>query len=73
MMHVFLPGDNDRLMHARDQIANKYKAWLFWGSAPCQLPGYRVFELTILEDGLKFEKEEVRMMFGELMEMSKVS
>ncbi len=71
MMHVFLPGDRDRLIEARDQIANKHRAWLFWDLAPCQLPSYRMFELTIQEDGLKFEKEEVREIFGELMEMSK--
>ncbi len=67
MMHVFLPGERQRLLDARDRIATERKAFLFRSLMPCQLPGYWAFELTILEGGLKFEKDEVQEMFVELV------
>jgi len=67
MMHVFLPGDRQRLFDARDRIAGERKAFLFGWLAPCQLPGYWMFELTISDGGLKFEKDEVREMFAVLV------
>jgi hypothetical protein len=69
MMHVFLKGDSERLLAVRDRIARERKIFLFNRLSPCQLPGYAMTEITIVDGGLEFEPAEVKALFEDLLVM----
>lgn len=47
MFHVFLHGDQEALLLARDRIAEQHRLWLFGGLQPTDVPGIVKFELAI--------------------------
>lgn len=70
MMHVFLRGETEPLLDARNQIAREKKIILFYSLGPCQIPGYAMFELTIHENSLSFCRDEIENLFTELFEIA---
>jgi threonine aldolase len=71
MMHVFLKGDPEKLLSARDAIAKARKDFLFFRLSACQIPGYAMFELTVVDGGFAFTPAELQSLFKELLERAK--
>ena len=67
MMHVFLPGDRERLLAAVKRVAREYDVQLFSGLNETILPDLHRFELTLGDASLEFTTDEVRTMFEALM------
>ena len=67
MMHVFIRGEADRLEQAALDIAREQKVWLVNGFMPCQIPAYQKFELTVGDGALEFSREEITVLFKDLL------
>jgi threonine aldolase len=59
MMHVYLPGDMDRLLAASLDIARDERVGLFRGLWPTELPGYVKFELAVGDTTFSLSDEEI--------------
>ena len=70
MMHVFVRGEADRLEQAALEIAQDQKIWLINNFMPSQIPAYQKFELTVGDGALEFSREEISVLFKELLEKS---
>jgi threonine aldolase len=68
MMHVFLPGDSDRLWDAALDIAETRKTWVLPRLRPSQVPGYSMVELTVGDAALDVETDEIAALFRELLQ-----
>jgi threonine aldolase len=68
MMHVFLRADPERLLAARDAIARERGVFLFRRVSPTRIPAVATFELTVVDESLELQHDEVRALFTELME-----
>jgi threonine aldolase len=59
MMHVYLPGEMERLVAASLQIAREERVGLFRGLWPTELPGYAKFELAVGEATFALTDDEI--------------
>jgi threonine aldolase len=59
MMHVYLPGDMDRLVAASVAIAREERVGLFRGLWPTELPGYVKFELAVGDATFALSDDEI--------------
>lgn len=64
MMHIYLPGDAERMTAEARRIARDERVFLFGGLSPSQVPGYSVWEPAIGDAVAKISNDEV----GALME-----
>ena len=67
MMHVFLEGDAERLLAARDRVAADHDVELFRSLGTTEVPGVHRFELTVGDAALEFGVDEIRDLFTQLM------
>jgi len=70
MMHVYLPGDMDRLLAASLDIARDERVGLFRGLWPTELPGYTKFELAVGEATFSLTDEEIAGYFARIVASS---
>jgi threonine aldolase len=68
MMHVFLSGDQQRLIAAQKRVAREHDVDLFSGLTDTILPDVQRFELTLGDAALEFTPAEVRTLFEALLE-----
>ena len=68
MMHVFLEGDQERLMAAHRRMARENDVDLFSDLNETILPDVQRFELTLGDASLEFTSDEVRVFFETLLE-----
>lgn len=71
MMHVFLQGDNERLLEASLQIARETHTLLFSWLAPTVVPRWSRFELTIGDASFDLSDEEIAELFGRLFSLAR--
>jgi threonine aldolase len=71
MMHVFLEGDQERLLAASKRVAREHDVDLFSGLNDTILPDVHRFELTLGDAALKFSTGEVRTLFEALLEYAR--
>ena len=69
MFHVFLAGDCDALLAARDQIAREHELWLFGSLMTTDVPGIHRFELTVGDAALAVDVSKVAVAFDELLRL----
>lgn len=67
MMHVFLEGDQQRLLEAHTRLAKEHDIELFRGLRDTILPDVHRFELTLGDAALEFSAEHVRTLFETLL------
>ncbi|MHB8599449.1 MAG: threonine aldolase family protein [Ktedonobacteraceae bacterium] len=70
MMHVFIESEREALEAATLTIAKETGVWFFSGLAPTALPMYQKFELVVGEATLDLPDEEIRTLFGRLLDMA---
>jgi threonine aldolase len=68
MIHVYLPGDRERLEDAALALAREKQVWLFSGLRPTVLPDQSYTELVASDCTLAFSGEEVAALFREVLE-----
>jgi threonine aldolase len=68
MMHVFLEGDQERLLAAAKRVAREHDVDLFGSLTETILPDIHRFELTLGDASLEFSAEELRTLFETLLE-----
>ncbi len=68
MMHVFLEGDQQRLLTAVKRVAREHDVDLFSSLTETILPNVHRFELTLGDASLDFSADEVRTLFETLLE-----
>jgi threonine aldolase len=67
MMHVYLPGDKDRLLAASLEIAREERVSLFRGLWPTELPSYAKFELAVGEATFALTDDEIAGYFARII------
>jgi threonine aldolase len=67
MIHVYLPGDAERLKAAALDIAREEKVALFTWLAPTDLPGYWMFELSVGDAAEALTDDEIKGYFRRVM------
>jgi threonine aldolase len=67
MMHVFLPGDKERLLAAARRVARENDVELFGSLTQAILPDVHRFELTVGDAALEFSSGEVQNLFEALI------
>jgi len=67
MFHVFLPGDANDLLRARDRIAEDHALWLFGGLEQTDVPGIVTFELAVGDAALSMPNDGITAAFRELL------
>ncbi|HEY7019620.1 MAG TPA: beta-eliminating lyase-related protein [Ktedonobacterales bacterium] len=67
MMHVYLPGDKDRMLAESLAIARKERVSLVRWLAPTELPGYVKFEVAIGEAAFALTDEEIAGYFARIV------
>ena len=60
MFHIFLKGDLEQLVEARNRVAQEKGIWLFNALVPTQLPGHYNSEIAIGDAGLDLTADELR-------------
>ena len=68
MMHLYLPGDRDRLLAAAVEIAEESGLGVLRALAPTPLPGYHKWEFTVGDATLALSREEITATIGALLE-----
>lgn len=68
LCHLWLEGDRETLLLARDRVAEECGLWLFGGLRPTGLPEFCKFELYIGEAAMRLENVEVEAAFRSLFE-----
>ncbi|HZU69750.1 MAG TPA: beta-eliminating lyase-related protein [Ktedonobacteraceae bacterium] len=68
MMHVFLRGEQEKLLAAALEIAKETRVRLFQWLTPAVLPAYQKFELTVGDATLDLPNEEIESLFRMLFE-----
>ncbi|MCO6500989.1 MAG: low specificity L-threonine aldolase [Vicingus serpentipes] len=63
MFHIFLNGDLDQLLAARNRVAKEKGLWLINALVPTQLPGCYNSEIAIGDAGLDLTTDELREAF----------
>lgn len=69
MFHVFLEGDSEDLLVARDQLAQEHGLWLFGGLQPTDVPGIQKFEVAIGSAAVDIDLADVTSAFTQLVGM----
>jgi threonine aldolase len=72
MMHVYLPGDKDRMLAASLEIAREERVALVRGLWPTELPGYAVFEIAVGEAAFALTDEEIATYFARIVAAGQV-
>lgn len=67
MFHVFLEGDAESLLAARDTVAEEDGLWLFGGLRPTDVPNTVKFELTVGDAAFDVELDEMAAGFQKLI------
>jgi threonine aldolase len=67
MMHVYLPGDKDRLLAAGLEIARDERVSLFRGLWPTELPSCFKFEVAIGEMAFALTDDEIASYFARIV------
>lgn len=67
MFHVFMQGDEEALLQARDHIAEDRGLWLFGGLQATNVPGIVKFEVTVGDGALQISNDDVACAFQELL------
>lgn len=67
MMHVYLPGDADRLTAAAMAIARAERLLLFRTLRPTDVPGYVMFELAVGDAADAIADDEIRDCFARVV------
>ena len=70
MMHVFVRGDRSRLEQAALRVSQESRVWMPAGWSQTQVPGVQMFELSCGEGSLEIADDEVRELFGRLLDLS---
>jgi threonine aldolase len=70
MMHVYLPGDQDRLLAASLEIARDERVGLFRGLWPSELPGYAKLEVAVGEATFALTDDEIAGYFTRIVATS---
>lgn len=60
MFHLFIKGDLEALIAARNKVAKEQGLWLFNGLVATQVPGYYNAEIAIGDAGLDLSPDELR-------------
>jgi threonine aldolase len=68
MMHVFVHGDRERLEQAALRVSQESGVWMPAGCSQTQMPGVQMFELSCGEGALSIADDEVRDLFGRLLD-----
>jgi threonine aldolase len=68
MFHVLLRGDGDRLSDAALAVAEKRKVFVFGDPGTTTSPTWQKLEVMVGEPTLAIEPEELRDLFGEILE-----
>ena len=71
MMHVYLPGDVERLTEAGLAIAREERVALFGGLREAETPGYAAFELSVGDGADAFTGEEIGAYFRRVVEAAR--
>jgi threonine aldolase len=67
MMHVYLPGDKDRMLAESLAIAREERVSLVRWLSPTELPGYAKFEVAIGEAAFALTDEEITSYFARIV------
>ncbi len=67
MFHVFLDGELESLLLARDAIADEQNLWLFGGLQPTDVADVHKFELTVGDAALNLDDTEIVAAFEALL------
>jgi threonine aldolase len=67
MMHVYLPGDKDRMLAESLAIAREERVSLVRWLSPTELPGYAKFEVAVGEAAFALTDEEIARYFGRIV------
>lgn len=67
MFHVFLEGDSEELLLARDQIAEEHGLWLFGGLQPTDVSGVQKFEVAVGSAAVDIDLADVTSAFTQLV------
>ncbi len=70
MFHVFIPGDAESLLAARDVIAEERGLWLHGSLQPTDVPGIQRFEVTIGEGAVGVDLDEIDVAFRRLLSLA---
>lgn len=68
MMHVFVRGDRERLEQAALRVSQESGVWMPAGWSQTQIQGVQTFELSCGEGSLAIADDEVRELFGRLLD-----
>lgn len=68
MMHVYVRGDRERLAQAALRVSEESGVWMPAGWSQTQIPGVQMFELSCGEGSLAIGDDEVRQLFGRLLD-----
>jgi hypothetical protein len=67
MMHVYLPGDKDRMLAASLEIARDERVGLIRGLWPTELPSYVKFEVAVGEAAFALTDDEIARYFARIV------
>lgn len=67
MMHVYLPGDAERMQEAALRIAREERVALFRRLSPADVPGYAMFELAIGDGASALTDDEIGAYFTRIL------
>jgi threonine aldolase len=67
MMHIYLPGEKDRLEAAALDIAREQGLWLFRALSPCSLPSRWKLEVSVGDAALDLSEEEIEGAIRDLL------
>lgn len=68
MMHVYVRGGRERLAQAALRVSEESGVWMPAGWSQTQIPGVQMFELSCGEGSLAIGDDEVRQLFGRLLD-----
>lgn len=72
MMHIYFDAPHDKVMAARDRIAEQEKRWVVGAVRPAEVPGWSFTELYVGDNLLALSNEQVVPYFQQLMEQCRL-